>query len=470
MSAQTEIERRFTLNLPQLQAYSAIGPGLTGFWGFGRGVGKSFLKRFAWWNAVLTYDGKIRRVTVNGVTFLRKGVKIGALMPTLKQFKDVHADDIENELSPDGPWGFLGGKYNRSSGVVTFPGGSIVRPFPAAEHNSKKGRGFRCDIADLDECDDIAADTYDSIVQPWLSAPWSLNIKLLSGTPTRGRHGLWYRTREMGRIGERLRAGATPEEVGLDAETADAYRKIFSFVATFRDAPETVSPEAAALAKATTPPSTFAREWESDPDAGEGLVYVFTEENVAEPPPGTIFSEILIGCDHGYEDPGVLLLIGVVGSGNDAVCYVLEEIYEQHRIESWWIERVALWAAQYPNHSFFGDPSQPSRLNAYKRVGARVKDVDNSISEGISAVADRLFFRTRTDDSRVARLYVSRRCPNTIRELGLYRNKRDRRTGAFIDEPDDRDNHAPDALRYAIFNRFGPASSARKFNRYDERT
>ena len=55
-----------------------------------------------------------------------------------------------------------------------------------------------------------------------------------------------------------------------------------------------------------------------------------------------------------------------------------------------------------------------------------------------------------------AKLYVSPHCENTIKELRTYRRKRDPRDReSFMDAIEDRNNHAMDALRYALFSQFG---------------
>jgi phage terminase large subunit len=70
-------------------------------------------------------------------------------------------------------------------------------------------------------------------------------------------------------------------------------------------------------------------------------------------------------------------------------------------------------------------------------------------------VADRLFLREGTG----ARLYVAPRCKNTIREFGAYRRRKDPRSSGedpvFVDDFAPGNDHAMDALRYAIFNYFG---------------
>src|SRR5262249_36347105 len=88
------------------------------------------------------------------------------------------------------------------------------------------------------------------------------------------------------------------------------------------------------------------------------------------------------------------------------------------------------------------------------------------IEDGISAVADRMAARVDPDHEngkrRITRLLVDPRCVNTIAELGRYRRKRDPRDGdRFLDQVEDANNHAMDALRYAIFSRFGQPSLRR---------
>jgi hypothetical protein len=485
-------------NAPQFKTFGHLGRHRTIFLPWGRGVGKSWWRRQIWWMNVAEWEHKQRPGALKPL----KGVRITSMMPTLKQFKDVHWADITSELAPDGPYGFLRGKLDRASGQITFPGGSWVKPFPATAHNAKTSRGLRTDILDADEVDDIDAEVYDSVAVPWLSEPWSLGIELPGGTPTRGRYGLWFRMLESCRLGARLRNGETSHEQALQMPAAQAIVEIFSVLpkanwpagvpedpelaaihvllnfygyhATYRDAPETVSALAVARARANTLPATFSREWEADPDAGEGQVYPFDDEFHVRPiPEGVVWNRILIGCDHGYEDPGVLLLIGVLGSGKDATAWVIAEIYEQHKTETWWKEQLKRWTSAYPSHLFFGDPSMPARIESYRTESkAKVQDVDNSIDDGVASVADRLIVRkvpiSNDEDRSIARLYVAPNCVNTIREFGLYR-RRKRGDGSFGDDIEDRHNHAMDALRYAIFNYFGPAPSIRTYAGMDSR-
>ncbi len=448
------------------------------FVGWGRGVGKSHWRRQIWYSLVSLFDFKLRHEALEPF----RGVRITSLAPTLKQWKEINWGGIEEELAPAGKWGFLRAKLDRQAGQIRFPGGSLVRPFPASAYNARTARGMRTDVLDADELDDIDASVYDSVAVPWLSEPWSLALQLLSGTPTRGRHGLWWRSLQAGRLGERMRSGKMSRAEALATPSAEAILSVltelpdeewppqlprdpedatliliggfYSFHATYKDAPETVSPLAVARAKATTPKATFDREWLADPDAGEGLVYPFDESfHVRTPPVFSAFNEFHVGMDHGWVDPGVLLLIGIQGHGQDATAWVLDEWYETECPNGLWNARAKAWKDDY-GARFWPDPSRPDRIDDLKRIGCSIGDTDNNILGGIARVADMLFIRSSESGDRWARLYVAQRCVNTIREFGLYRRKK-RADGTFDDEPEDKNNHAMDGVRYPIVGRFG---------------
>ena len=461
-------------NHPQWLAYQAIKPRQTVFYGWGRGVGKSWFTRTAWWLLVSEWEYKQRP----GARRELKGVRINLLMPTLKQAKDVHLEGVETELA--GEWAHLRPtRIDRQSFQVDFPGGSRIKVFPASSYNSRTARGMRCDVLVCDEVDDIDADVYDGVGVPWLSEPFSLGIELLGGTPTKGRHGLWYRSREAGALGGKLRTGQIDDATALALPVAQAIREVFSslrerdwpehlprdpdqaalavlrsyygFHATYRDSPETVGALAVARAKATTPKATFEREWEANPDAGEGLVYPFDEAfHVQEPPPLSSFREFHVGMDHGWTDAGVLVLSGVLGHGNDAELWLLDEWYESECPNHIWNERAKAWNFA----KFWPDPSRPDRINDLRSAGLKVGETDNDIHGGLARVADLLFIREREDGERYARMYVSPKCKNSIREFGLYRRKK-RPDGTFDEDPQDKDNHAMDAIRYMAVGRFG---------------
>lgn len=440
--------RPIVLNAPQSRVMRAVEPGRTLSLAFGRGVGKSWFIRRLCYLLISQWEYKERDT---GAEMLR-GIRIVFLLPTFKMFKDIHSRAVLRDLAGD--FAFLGAKINLTSWTVEFPGGSIIQVFPASEHGSDRARGIRCDIAVLDEADDIDQSVYDSVIRPWFTEPWSLKIRLASGTPKRGRHGLLYRLFEDGKRGEKVRGGDTGE---LSPEEIEALSAFYSFHATYRDAPGNVDQKEAISAKLSMPPSTFAREYECDFDAGEGLVYPFDEDfHVREPPPLDSFREFLVGMDHGWVDPGVLLLAGIQGHGADAVIWLLDEWYESECANPIWDERAKEWGFAH----FWPDPSRPDRINDLRTAGLNVGETDNNILGGVGRVAEMLFIRETETGDRWSRLYVSPRCKETIREFGLYRRKK-LPDGTFDEMPEDKNNHTQDALRYLCVGRFGRAYGAK---------
>lgn len=422
-----------SLTGPQSRAWELIKPGQTVCLMWGRGTGKSHFMRLVMWLLLAQY-----RDTVRDGAFGEKvrGIRIAWVMPTLKSFRDVHEHLLTAENA--GKWRWLGGKINHSTLNIEFPNGSWVKCAPAKDHTSAAGRGWRPDVALADEFDDCGLSVWDSIVQPWFTEPWSLGIRVPGGTPRRGRHGNLYRLFKAGR---------------------DKLPGHHSVHATYLDSPETVNWEEANKAK-LGPKPVFAREWLADPDSSEGLVYAFAEAfHVREPPKGMVFTRFAVGGDHGYTDPGCFLLGGITGHGEDATLWILEEVYETERVGSWWDDKAREWQKYSAN--WWLDPSQPARIRDLQQI-VRAKKANNHIDDGVGRVADLLAIRKREDGQEYARLYISPRCKNLIREMGQYRRKRDpTNPDGFLEAIEDRNNHAMDSIRYLAMGEFGPSGGVR---------
>lgn len=423
---------------------------------WGRGVGKSWFHRRLWYLAVANWD-KLTRAGAMGQRV--RGVRIVHLMPTFKQCKDVHGDLTDAELAPWGQFGFLGARIDHTSWRIRFPGGSWIQWFGTREANA--ARGLRPDIVTVDECDDVDPEVLDAIIKPWFSEPWTMRMLCVGGTPRRGRLGLLYRGHK---------------------HALDGKKNHHSIHATYRDAPENVDQAYVEEQRDTTDPVVFQREWECNFDSAEGMVYSMFDRafHVREPSPRQQWTEILVGMDHGFVDPGVLLVIGVIGNGRDAQCWVLDEVHKCQETTAWWVKRAKLLAEQWnmdiPDRRgtarnpipcrWFADPSRPDTILEYVRNGIRVEPAKNSIPDGLSAVGERLIPRLAPNDpegkQRNARLYIHPRCKETIAEFGKYRRRRDpRNQDKYFEEPEDKDNHCMDALRYPIFTRFGGPSRER---------
>lgn len=411
---------------------------------WGRGVGKSHDLRANCWMQVAQWDGVKRENCPKDL----KGVRIAIVAPTRKQAMDIHYNDVVSDLA--GEWAFLGGTINKTTCKISFPGGSWIQFFGADTLDNV--RGLRVDIAIVDEADDVDPHTFDSVMLPWISEPWSFRRRELCGTPRRGRHGLLYRMRRMGQD--------------------PAFPNIETVHATYRDAPEIVAAEVVEDARRVMTPATFKREWECDFDAGEGLVYAElwdADLHLAEPEPHAVPSEVVVGVDWGWNDPNAWIVIEVYGSGADAVLYVREEVYKSMLTLDQQVEIAKALKDKWGRNGaipvkFYGDPSKPSDIEQIRQLASvRMVAAANSRLEGVGSVAN--FMAVRTRETRVngrpgiiryARLHVSRKCSNLINELGTYAYKRHPKNADIIlDEIADGNDHALDALRYGIFSRFG---------------
>jgi hypothetical protein len=373
-------------------------------------------------------------------------------MPTLVQAKKVHSQLLVAEL--EGKWKFLGGVVNKTEWRVSFPGGSWIQ-FVSADV-ADNARGIRCDVVFVDEADDVDPEIVESVTQPWFSEPRSLRITIIGGTPRRGRYGLLYKAAKLWPSESYWRQH---DEGGLsEEEIKDMTSSHFSFHATAYDAPKLVDPRYLARVKRKTLPSVFAREWMCDFDSAEGLVYPMFNEDVHIRAPFLPFHSFLVGMDHGWEDPAVLLLMGVSGYGRDAVVHVIREYCKSHTTYNDIAMVVKEWADEFRGYvRWYADSSGPSQIAEYeKQAQIGIVHATHKIEEGVPVVATMLSLKPSPSGRKSPHMYVSPECPNLIREMGMYRRKRDPKNKELIlDEIEDKNNHCQDALRYAIYHVFG---------------
>ena len=420
-------------NRPQLAAFQALQPGATVTTAFGRGVGKSYLQELFWLILIAQWEHVSRTNALKPFT----GVRIILFAPTFKQAVDIHGRKLEEKLL--GEWRFLGAKIDHTKWRISFPGGSWIQFFGA--ENANAARGLRADVVTGDECDDLAISHWDAIVEPWLSEPWSLKIRLLGGTPRRGRLGLLYKMYRLG-LGETA-------ELGFK-----------SFFATYRDAPETVDQEQVERLRRTTDPKLFAREWECSFESGQGLVYpMFDPGFHIRSPAVDRFDHYIIGGDWGFVDPGVMLVIGVLGHGADTVCHIIEEVWAVQKPMSWWVDVVRRLNTRYPEASWYYEHKPEFIEEVRRETEVRITPANKARGLGIQTVADALVVKEYEGLGRLAQLYVSPKCPETIKEFSLYSYRRDPRDPEkYLDDVDDtKHDHAMDSARYCLFSHFGGA-------------
>ena len=183
----------------------------------------------------------------------------------------------------------------------------------------------------------------------------------------------------------------------------------------------------------------------------DGLVYDRWQEElfVSSDIPDS-FDRMLVGCDEGYNNPSVMVLIGV----KDEIMYCVKEWYKRGMLEQEMIDEALRWKKEHPIDVFVVDPSAAKLIAAMRHSGIDAVKANNTVFGGIQAVSSRL----NHDGKNRARLIVSPECSNLIREFGVYEWKSNKE-GSLKDEPTKAHDHALDSLRYATVHLDGIRST-----------
>jgi len=176
--------------------------------------------------------------------------------------------------------------------------------------------------------------------------------------------------------------------------------------------------------------------------AFEGLIYEEFDREVHVRRPPEQFVRVVGGVDWGYTNPAVILVVGLDGDGR---AWVVDEFYQRRVLIGDVVAAAAEMRDRWHVGEFYCDPSEPANIQQMARAGVPVYGANNAVGEGIQKVKARL--PDAGDGQR--RLYVSPGCANTVAEFESYCWKQ-QRDGELKDEPDKANDHAMDALRYAL--------------------
>jgi PBSX family phage terminase large subunit len=208
----------------------------------------------------------------------------------------------------------------------------------------------------------------------------------------------------------------------------------------------TLSPKYVASMKSTYSGVFYKRNIEGLWVVADGLVYQdyqprhrVSAATIQQMIASNQFKTFIAGTDWGYTHPMVGLIIGIT---HDNRYYLIHEFYKtQERTESLvdWYKAKAL-TLPLPIEAIFCDSAEPDRIITMRAGNLPATNANKSIREGINAVMT-LFKNDR--------LFISDACVNTDKELQMYSYPDgDSNTN---DLPMDKDNHALDAGRYALF-------------------
>jgi hypothetical protein len=153
--------------------------------------------------------------------------------------------------------------------------------------------------------------------------------------------------------------------------------------------------------------------------------------------------------DFGYAVPFCCLW---VARDHDRRFYLYREHYESQRTLSYHAERIKQISGRERYRATFADWDAQGRAELEDK-GIKTVAARKDLHAGIEAVQRVLKVQ---GDGR-PRLFIFENCKNTIREIQGYRWRTGSEHKNPVDEPEDVDNHAMDALRYAIFSIEGPS-------------
>ncbi len=182
----------------------------------------------------------------------------------------------------------------------------------------------------------------------------------------------------------------------------------------------------------------------------EGSIFDFFDSkiHVVDKPP--VAAEYWIASiDYGAINPFVCLLIGV-SSGKytqTGKCMWVEKEYywdpikkERQKTNSEFADDVVNFLADYGPNMIYIDPSAAAFKHELRIRGLHTVNANNEVLDGITMM---------TSEMRKGNLFVCSECKNTIREIESYVWDTKAAEKGW-DEPLKKDDHAVDALRYAI--------------------
>lgn len=197
-------------------------------------------------------------------------------------------------------------------------------------------------------------------------------------------------------------------------------------------------------AKKELPEDKFAQEYMADFRKSEGLVYKEFNRDIH------LFEETInkegmkyiAGVDFGFTNPCAVIHILVDGDNN---FLVVDEWYKTQRTE----EQIGEYVKSCGFNEVYPDPESPSAIEVLNAKGINVQEVikgKDSIKSGIDSV--RALFKSN-------RLHIHKECKNLIQELETYSYPEKRPNNNEQEVPVKENDHALDALRYAIDNYSG---------------
>lgn len=150
------------------------------------------------------------------------------------------------------------------------------------------------------------------------------------------------------------------------------------------------------------------------------------------------YKYIIAGVDFGSRNPSAVITIGIT---EDNIAFVIDEYFKPTTSVNL-TKVIEELFKKYQYKKIWCDPAALDLITQCKYKGLPIKAANNDVDSGIARVKSML--------SKNA-LFISKSCPNLIREMESYRYIKDK-TGLNPEErPVKQNDHAVDSLRYALY-------------------
>jgi len=155
----------------------------------------------------------------------------------------------------------------------------------------------------------------------------------------------------------------------------------------------------------------------------------------------TEFVRFIAGVDEGYTNPAVMLVFGL---DTDDRMHLFSEYYRRGVVQADLVDDAVGLAEQWGIDAWYVDPSAKGLKATMNRRGLKTPMVDNTVNDGIQAVKARL----RIAGDGKPRLTFDPGAINMLSEVGAY--EWEGGAQGAKDRPKKENDHAMDAMRYAV--------------------
>ena len=142
------------------------------------------------------------------------------------------------------------------------------------------------------------------------------------------------------------------------------------------------------------------------------------------------------GIDFGFNNPSAVIEVGI----KDKNIYINELIYQTGFTNKELISILQTDFVYLKRLDGYLDSAEPDRVKEFRQHGFKVHPAKKSVKDGI-------------DEVKSYNLFITKNSTNVLKEIKSYVWKEDAE-GKSTDEPVKLNDHAMDAIRYAIFTRY----------------